>query len=791
MLKNYIKIALRNLLRHKGYTFINIFGLSVGIGAAVLILLYSESELSYDKMHSKADQTYMVYKERITPTGTQETYDTWAPMLEAMKEDYPEIVDGVRVAENAVWFEVGDQRFNESTFLTDASFFSVFDYEFISGNPESVFTNLNSIVLSKEAADRLFPNEDPIGKTVEAPSLNNQYIVTGIIGNVPYNTRLQPNALIPIQSHPQYEGISGNWGSSFLETYLVLQNGTDIGQLEESFEPFIAKIWNEQTAETTNFKLINLLEIYDEFNGNRQYAYILLAVAFIIITIASINFMNLATARSMERAREAGMRKVLGALRKQLVGQYLVESLSITFVSMIIGVVAAALLLPRFNALYSVELILNLADRPLHLAGLIGLGLFIGLISGLYPAFYLTSLKSVDSLKGKVVKTSKSSRIIRNSLVVLQFTFSILLIVGTMVIGKQVKHMKTQDMAFDKANLMVLPISVRDFPSQEEGTNGLASLRNSLEQSSAIESWSSSRAIPGNFNASYTFVVPDGFTPEQRLRMRITYVDHHYFSNFKIQMLQGRDFIPNSEEDRSGSAIVNQAAFEAYGWGTIEGKYLNFGSRRIKVVGVVDDYNFQSLVNDVEPVIHFYRRPTNAVHGLTVARIVEGRAQEALALAEEQWSKVLPSVPFDYYFLDDQFSRLYESDDRLTGAIGTFSGVAIIIACLGLLGLSSLMTAQRTKEIGIRKVLGASVSQVIYLLTRGYALLIFMAFVIAVPVGYYMLENWLSDFAYRINIGALVFAVALGGTLLVSLLTVGLQTLKAATANPVKAMRYE
>lgn len=791
MLKNYFKIALRSLSRNKGYTFINIFGLTIGIASAVLILLYSESELSYDKMHAKAEQTYMLYKERITPTGTQETFDTWAPTLDALREDYPEIIGGARVSETSVWLQVEDRRFNESSILTDPSFFTLFDFKLKSGDRESVFTNLNSIVISQEAADRLFPNENALGKTVNSPSLNNQYIVTGILDDVPYNSRLQPNVLIPLQSHPQYEGLSGNWGSSFMETHLLIKEGTDIPRLEEAFEPFITKIWDEQVAETTNFKLINSLDIYDEFNENRQYAYILLAVAFIIITIASINFMNLATARSMERAREAGMRKVLGALRKQLIGQYLVESLSITFFALVFGITLAALLLPQFNAIYDVELSMNFSERPLHLVGLVGLGLFIGLASGLYPAFYLTSLKSVDSLKGKVVRTSKSSGIIRNTLVVLQFTFSILLIVGTMVIGKQVKHLKTQDMAFDKANLMVLPIRVNDFPDREAAPNRLASFRNALRQNTAIESLSSSATIPGNFSAGHTFVVPDGFTPEQRLRILRTYVDHHFFSNFKINLISGRDFIADSEEDIAGSAILNKAAFEAFGWDSIEGKSFNYGPRKIRVIGISDDYNFESLATEVEPVIHFYRPPANGTHALTVARVSPGRTQEALQLAEEKWAEVLPSVPFDYYFLDEQFERLYETDDRLTGAIGTFSIVAIIIACLGLLGLSSLITTQRTKEIGIRKVLGSSVSEIIYLLSKGYAVLILVAFVFSVPISYYMLNGWLSDFANRIDIGITVFVVALLGTLAVSLITVGLQTLKAARANPVKCMRYE
>jgi putative ABC transport system permease protein len=778
-------------MRHKGYTFINIFGLSVGIAASVLILLYSESELSYDKMHSQAENTFLLYKQRITPTGTQDTYDTWAPTLDAMKADYPEIEGGVRVVDNPLWLQVGEKRFFEQALLTDNSFFSVFDYELISGNREEVFNNPNAIVLSEEAAERLFPGEDPIGKTVEASGLENQYIVSGIIGDVPYNTRLQPNVLVPIQSHPQYEGISGNWGSSFLETYFVIREGTDIADLEERFEPFIAKIWDEQTAETTNFKLINLLDIYDEFNDNRQYAFILLAVALIIIGIASINFMNLATARSMERAREAGMRKVLGALKGQLVGQYLVESMSIAFISLIIGLAIAYALVPQFNNLYNVELVLDFVERPMHLVGLILLGSVIGIISGLYPAFYLTSLKSVDSLKGKVLKSSKTNRLIRNGLVVLQFTFSILLIVGTLVIGKQVEYMKNKDMAFDKGNLLVLPINQSDFPDSEEAPNKLEAMRNSLRQNPAITSLSASASIPGNFPGRFTFVVPDGFTQEQRLRMRYTYVDHDFFSNFRIDFAEGRDFIADSEEDRTGSAIVNKAAFDAYGWESIEGKFLNFGSRKMKVVGVVEDYNFESLIQDVAPVIHFYRRPANGIHGYTVARVQPGREQDALKLAGQQWNEALPAVPFDYYFLDDQFARLYESEDRLTGAIGTFSVVAIIIASLGLLGLSSLITTQRTKEIGIRKVMGASVSGIITLLSRGYAVLIVISFALAVPVAIYVLNLWLDDFAYRTEIGVMAFIVALLGTLAISLLTIGLQTARAASANPIKSMRYE
>lgn len=791
MIKNYIKVALRSLMRHKGYTFINIFGLSVGIAAATLILLYSESELSYDRMHSQAENTFLLYKQRITPTGTQDTYDTWAPTLDAMMADYPELEGGARLVDNPLWLQVGEQRFLEQAILTDNSFLSVFDYELEEGNRDEVLNNPNSIVISKEVAARLFPGDNAMGQTIEATGLGQQYIVAGILGDVPYNTRLQPSVLVPIQSHPQYEGIAGNWGSSFMETYFVIKEGTDIAALEERFEGFIAKTWNEQTAETTNFRLLNLLDIYDEFNNNRQYAYILLVVAIVIVSIASINFMNLATARSMERAREAGMRKVLGALRRQLVGQYLVESLSITFVSLVLGVSLAFLLLPQFNAFYNVELSLNFLANPLHLGALLGLGSLIGLASGLYPAFYLTSLKSVDSLKGKVLKSSATSRWVRNGLVVLQFTFSILLIVGTLVIGKQVKHMKNQDMSFDKANLLVLPINQRDFPNQDEAPNQLEAMRNNLRQNSAIQSLSASSTIPGNFASRFTFVVPDGFTPEQRLRMRITYVDHDFFSNFKIKFVEGRDFIPNSEEERTGSAIINQAAFAAYGWETIEGKYLNFGRRKMKVVGIVEDYNFESLVEEVAPVIHFYRRPTNGVHGFTVARVQEGRAQDALQVAREQWQAALPSVPFDYYFLDNEFEQLYESEDRLTGAIGTFSVVAIIIASLGLLGLSSLITTQRTKEIGIRKVMGASVPGIIVLLSRGYAWLILIAFSISVPLATYVLNLWLEDFAYRTDIGVLVFVAALLGTMVISLVTIGLQTAKAALANPVKSMRYE
>ena len=791
MFKNYLKVGLRSLMRHKGYTFINIFGLTVGLCAALLILLYAESELTYDRFHTRAENIYMVYKERVTPTGTQETFDTWAPTWEALKEDYSQIVNGARVLEENLWIEINGERFNEPTTLTDPSYFELFDFQLKEGKRESLLSNLNEAVVSQALADRLFPGENAIGKVIEAPSLNNQYIISGILDEVPYNSYLQPNLIIPVQSHPQFEGIAGSWGSSFLETYVQLQPETDIAQLETSFEDFITKIWDEQTAETTNFKLLNLLDIYDRFNDNRQYAYILLIVAVGILLIAAINFMNLATARSMERAREAGMRKVLGALKGQLIVQYLTESLTITFISLFLGLVLASMLLPMFNAYYEVGLNVNFWQEPDNLIVILGIGLSIGLSSGLYPAFYLTSLKSVDTLKGKVIKTKGIGGIIRNGLVLLQFMFSTLLIVGTLVIGKQVDFMKNKDMAFDKENLLVLPIRVDDFPSEEQGVNQLGSLRNALKNHSSITSLTATSSIPGNFPGRFTFVVPDGFTPEERLRMRLTYVDHDFFSSMKINFVDGRDFMPNSEQDRNESAIVNKAAFNAYGWENLEGKFLNFGSRRMKVVGVVDDYNFESLANEVAPIIHFYRPSENAVHAFTVARVAAGRTADALKVAQEQWEAALPAVPFDYYFIDQRFQQLYESEDGLTGAISTFSIVAIVIATMGLLGLSSLITTQRTKEIGIRKVLGASVASIMTLLSQKFALLIGLAFLLTVPLALMLLNGWLSDFAYRINIGLMVFVIALLGTLFVAIAAISLQSVRAALANPIKSMRYE
>ena len=791
MFRNYFKVATRSLIRHKGYSFINIFGLTVGLCAALLILLYAKSELTYDRVHTQAENIYMVYKERITPTGTQETFDTWAPIWEALKEDYAQVVNGARVINQGLWVEVNGERFNEPATLTDRSYFELFDFKLKEGNRQTVLSGLNEAVVSQALAERLFPGENAMGKTIMVPSLDNQYIVSGILEEVPYNSYLQPNLIVPVQSHPEFEGIAGNWGSSFLESYVLLKPDTDVAELEASFEDFIAKIWDAQTAENTNFKLLNLLDVYDRFNDNRQYAYILLIVAIGILLIAAINFMNLATARSMERAREAGMRKVLGAVKPQLVIQYLTESLTITFISLVLGLVLAVALLPRFNTYYNIGLATDFWQDPGNMLAILAVGLLIGLASGLYPAFYITSLKSVDTLKGKVLKTNGVGKFIRNALVVLQFMFSTLLIVGTLVIGRQVDFMKNKDMAFDKENLLVLPIRVDDFPSEEQGINQLSGLRNALKSHTSVTSLTATSSIPGNFPGRFTFVVPDGFTAEQRLRMRFTFVDHDFFSSLRIEFLKGRDFLPNSEQDRSEAAIVNKAALQAFGWEDIEGKYLNFGNRKVQVIGVVDDYNFESLANEVAPIIHFYRPPENAVHSFTVARVAAGRTADALSLAKEQWELALPSVPFDYYFVDQRFQQLYEAEERLTGAISTFSMVAIIIATMGLLGLSSLITAQRTKEIGIRKVLGATVMSIIGLLSKRFALLISLAFVLTIPVAVVLLNNWLADFAYRIHLGPLVFLVALVGTLFVALMAIGLQTAKAALANPVQSMRYE
>ncbi len=789
MLKNYLKIALRNLQKHKGYAAINVAGLSLGIAAATLIFLFARHELTYDRFHADAEDLYLVYKERVTPAGTQPTYDTWVPLLERMQAEFPVVEGGTREVTTALWVQHENLRFEEQVTLADPGLFEVFTFPLLRGDAAALLPNNNAVVISSEIAEKYFGKADPLGQVLTI-DFQTHYTVTGVLAPVPRNATLRPEIVIPITSASWYDDSVDNWGGSFLNTYVLLSEDASVEALTAQFPAFVAGIWDEEVAARTNFKLLPLLEAYDTFTGNRKYAYVLLAIALATILIACINFINLTTARSTERAREIGMRKVLGAIRPQLIRQFLGESMLMGLMGLLLGLYLARLLLPLFNGLYELDLELNVLSDPLTLIGVLGLGILLGLFSGFYPALVMSRFKPIQSLQG-TFKTSRSGLRLRHGLVVVQFALSIVLIAGTLVMGSQVHYMKNRDLAFDKENILVLPVETGDFANQEEAAVRLETFKGELARQKDVLALSSSSHVPGSWSGWFTFARPEGGDEDRPLRMRLAYMDAHYFDTYGIDLLEGRLFMEGSEADRQESVILNAAAARDFGWDTALGKLIRRGNTDFIVIGVVQDYNFASLQEPVAPILHFYRPPENGVHNYISVRIQTDDYAATLASIGALWSRLDPTRAFDYFFADENFGRLYEAQDRLVTVASAFSILAILIACLGLFGLASLMVTQRTKEIGVRKVLGASATRITLLLSKDFSKLVAVAFLVGAPVAYVAMNRWLDDFAYRVEISWWIFLIAGLSALVVAWLTVSYQAIKAALGNPVKALRHE
>lgn len=795
MLRNYVTIALRSLWKRKGYSLINVVGLSIGIAAAILISLFAYNELTYDRFHENADDLYMVYKERITPAGTQETYDTWVPLKEEITKTYPAVLRAARTFTQNVWMEAGGKRFQEDVIYTDPELFEMFTFPLVKGNDENPFPSLQSIVISREVAQKYFGNEDPVGKVFRL-GYSRDYVVSGVLSEIPQNSSLQIDMAIQLESAGGYEEVKESWGSSFLNTYIQLRDDVTAGELEAQFPAFIAKIWDEETADRTNFKLLPVNEMYNRFNDSDKYAYILLGIAFAIMVIACINFMNMATARSMERAREVGMRKALGGRRGELILQFLGESVLITLIAMITGIGLAEMLLPVFNNLYGLELSLNIFENFSLLSALVGLGVLIGLVAGSYPALFLSRFSSSEVLRGQI-SNKPGGLALRRILVATQFAVTIVIIIGTLVMHKQVQFMKDADLGLQKENIIAIQRSPDDFEDEEQANIRLKTYKDEILKHRNVVSVASSRVLPGQQLGinSFTFVQPEGWAGEDPLRMRWAQVDSHFFDLFEIALQEGRNFRSGSENDVNEGVIINRAALEDFGWDTAAGKTIALGrsgENLFTVIGVVENYHYQSLENEVSPVLHFYRPSESSAHNFISVKVRPDQINETLHDLEAQWKEIVAvDMPMNYSFVDKQFDQLYQTQDRLVTVSGTFSVFGVLIAGLGLLALASLMVRQRTREIGIRKVLGASLTRIMLLVSKDYVLLVLAGFFVAVPVAWYLAYSWLESFAYRIDIGVGIFAAGGITAFLVAVITVSIQAVRAALINPVESLRNE
>ena len=803
MIKNYLKITFRNLANHKFYTALNIIGLSIGIASCLLILLYVYNELSYDTFHTKAERIYRVGLNGKIAEQEIFTTSTCPPMAFTLVQEFPEVENATRLY--TYWgqqiIRYGETAIvEEKIYFADSTFFDIFSYKLLEGDPATALTEPNTLVLPEDIAQKYFGDEPALGKTLLVGTEKTPHKVTGILEKLPSNTHLHFNML---RSMITYENSrSEYWLNNNMFTYLLLHEGASPETLETKFPTLVEKYVGpevqqflgvslesfSQQGNKYGFFLQPMLDIHlhsnlnDELepNGDITYVYIFAAIAFFIILLACINFMNLATARSANRAKEVGIRKTLGSLRTSLIRQFLTESVLLSLMATVLALVAAWLLLSPFNNVAGKEISSELFTKPWFLLSLLGLMLMVGVLAGSYPAFYLSSFRPVEVLKGKLKAGMKSSGI-RNVLVVFQFFISITLIICTLLVYEQLEYTRTKNLGFDKENVVVIQ-GTWHLSEGEQNT-----FKQELISHAQVVNASISTNVPPGVNNTTVYRKKG---TEEDILISTYHVDHDNLPTMQMELMQGRNFSLDFPTD-TAAVILNEAAVREFGFDNpLNETILYFGNgtqQEFKVVGVIKDFNYETLRNKIRPLALFLTKQG----GNLSVRIAPGNVAATLSLLEKSWEKYAPGEPFQYRFLDESYDALFRAEQRLGKVFSIFTGLAIIVACLGLLGLAAFMAEQRTKEIGIRKVMGASVTSVMLLLSKDFTKLVIIAFVLAMPVAYFVMDQWLEGFAFRIAISPGIFILAGLAALLIAWVTVSWQSIKAASANPVNSLRSE
>lgn len=785
MIRNYIKIALRNLQRQKGFSIINILGLSIGLACAIIIMLYVQNELSYDTFHAKADKIY-----RITGQTTEVSVAICpAPMAPGMVNEFPEISSAVRVSMYANnLFDVGDQKFDETRVLyVDSNYFEVFDYQLLRGDRGTALKEAQSIILSKATSVKYFGDADPIGKTVKMDN-HTDLTVTGVLAEVT-NSHLQPDMLIPMSLLARTDNDLKNntWDNFNFYGYVVTDKALSEAEMK-TMDKRVDEFYNKHQSEfKINFHLQPLKSIHLHSNfmadvpghGNSEYVFAFVVVAGFILIVACINFMNLSTARSARRAKEVGLRKVSGAVRSQLIGQFLSESLIIAFISLIVAVLVAYVSLRFVNDIAGKQLTLNLLDGKLIFV-LIGIALTTGLVAGSYPALVLSGFMPAKVLKREV--TSGSGGVIfRNVLVVMQFVVSVVLLAGTAVVYQQLNFIQNKSIGYTKENLVY-------FEMKGALWNDLSALKSRLQQNRFTEHYAFSTGVPTNLASGTVNVDWQGKDKDNQILFAHMAVDENFVDVMGMKMISGRDFSKDIPADTT-NYIVNEAALRVMNMNaeSAAGAPFTLWNRKGVIVGVVKDFNFKPLQKSVEPMVLRY----NSWGGVVLVRTEPKNTRETLSSLEAICKELNPAYPFVYKYVDQDLANLYTNEQQVGKLFNVFAGLAIFISCLGLYGLSAFVAEQRTKEIGIRKALGASIPHIVQLLSTRFLIPIIIAIVIAAPIAFYVMNSWLQGFAYRVNFGWIVFASAGIIALMTGFLTISFECIKAARMNPVKSLRTE
>jgi putative ABC transport system permease protein len=801
MLKNYFKVAYRNFTKESLYSFINIIGLATGLTCSLLIFLYVSDELSYDRFHSKADRIYRVTEFIEGDDGSAERSSSIPfPMGDALVVDYPNVVKhAVRFFDFqaptlAVAYEPNEKQFNERDFFfVDSTYNRVFDFKLIKGDPATALNNPGSVVITESIAKKYFGDEEAMGKMLRFQG-RVDLMVTGVMPEWPLNSHIHADFLSSFPTLREFYGgqYPRGWYWNPCWTYVLLEENVNPKDLEIRFPEFVQKhfpdfVKNDITIKLQPLTAIHLtsnLQFEIEPNSNEANIYLFSGVAIFVLLIACINFMNLSTARAMNRSKEVAMRKTVGGQKHQLVFQFLMESILMCFLAVIISVIFVYASLFWFNAFAGKNLVLNLAD-PKIIGGLVGTAIIVGVFAGMYPAVVLTSFNPVKAMKAKKAQNKGFS--FRKALVVAQFSISIILIIGTGVAIKQLNFLQDSDVGFARDHVVMIPVIGTPIAPKYESFVDEALKQTGIHSVTAVE-----EILGAKYQgANYRFEGMEASSLFSRLNVR-----HDFLKTFEIPLLAGRDYSRDVKTDDSLALVVNETLVKSFGWTPEEAlsKNYDFGRFKGRIVGVTKDFNFSSKHEPIGPIV----LPLNTFPGAfnlfikyMAVRIEPSSTQASIAALEKIWETMLPDRPFEYFFLDNELNNLYKAESNLSKVAGTFSILAIVVACLGLFGLASFNAEQRKKEIGIRKVLGSSVRQIIFLIFSDYSRLLLISIVVACPIAYFALDYWLTSFAYRIDIPLGIFVAASVLTILVALLTVSYKSFSVARTNPVDSLKYE
>lgn len=803
MFKNYLKITYRTFVKQKVYSFLNVSGLAIGLACCILICFYIFDELSYDTFHSKSDRIYRVLEKFESEGVGEHSASLPFPTGPALKMDFERQVEQVVRFFNfqspslALANKAADKGFNEpNIFFADSTLFDVFDFALIAGDKSTALSEPNSILITRSMAIKYFRDEDPMGKTLEFQG-NQNLLITGVLEDTPNNAHFKFDFIISFSSLKQSfgGGYPSTWYWNPCWTYMVLNENTSKQEFEAQLPEFVLKYFPDFIKEDIELQLqpIEDIHLHSKLdyeitaNSDIKNVYIFGLVAIIVLIIASINFINLSTARANKRAKEVGVRKSLGSPKSQLINQFIFESILLTFFSLLAAIAVVAIVLPGFNQLTEKSVSLLILLEPIFLFGLIGLGLLIGLLSGFYPAFVLSSFKTVLVLKNGHLKTSGLN--FRRILVTSQFSISIMLIIGTLIVLSQLNFLQNKDAGFDEENIVMVPVIQSPMGNHYENFKTQALQSTHIRSMTAVEEIVGAKFQVGN----YTFEGMDKSKPFPRFNVR-----HDFIETMNIPLVAGRAYDQSIQTDDSLALVVNETFVKSMGWSSPEeavGKRFNYrGELKGRVIGVVQDYNFASKHHPIAPLVITLNTHPGAFNLFIkyVAVKIDGRhMQDAIADLEASWVTVLPDRPFDFFFLDDVLNDSYKSEQKLSSVTLIFSILAILVACLGLFGLATFSVEQRTKEIGVRKVLGINTSQILMLLSKEFMLLIAVAFVIAIPLSYYFLNQWLNGFAFRVGINLWPFIIAGVVTFIISMVTIAYHAMKASLINPVETLKYE